>query len=144
MFLSLVTVVGLKGAEESNWDTKTAITNVQAKARLSEGLAVTCSPLWSLLVPWGPPVLPAPIPTLADVPSAGHSAISWLQSWRLHCQHHLLFLELFIAIMLVIHTSGAAVHCIQMSANTLPGPDPNFSCLCKIFLSGLRPYLCSC
>lgn len=112
---------GFKGAEEPTWDTKTAITTVQAKARLSEGLAVTCSPLWSLLVPWGHSVLPAPNPTLADVPSAGHSAISWWQSWRLHFQHHLLFLQLFIAIMLVIHTSGAALHCIQMSANTLPG-----------------------
>lgn len=108
-----------------------------------EGLAVTCSPLWSLSPQWGSPVLPAPNATLADVPSAGHSAISWLQSWRLHLQHHLLFLELFIAIMLVIHTSGAAVHCIQMSPNTHPGPDPNFSCLCKIFSSVLRPYLCS-
>lgn len=144
MFLSLGKVVGLKGVEEPTWDPKTTITYSQAKARLSEGLPVTCSPFWSLSVPWGPPVLPAPNPTLAGIPSAGHSASSWLQSWRLHFQHHLLFLELFIAVVLVIHTSGAAVHCIQMSANTRPGPDPNCSCLCKIFSSGLRPYLCSC
>lgn len=132
---------GFVGSQEPTWGPKTAITNFQAKARLSEGLAVTCSPLWSLSASWGPPVLPAPNPTLAGVPSAAHSAT--VQSWRLHLHHHLLFLELFIAIVLVIHTSGAAVRCIQMSANTLPGPDPNFSCLCKIFSSGLRPYLCS-
>lgn len=36
--------------------------------RLPGGLAVTCSPLWSLSVPWAPPVLPAPNPTLAVSP----------------------------------------------------------------------------
>jgi len=46
--------------------------------------------------------------------------------------------------MLLIHRCIAAVHHIQMSAKALPGPDPNFSSICKIFSSGLGPSFCLC
>lgn len=140
MFLCLEKVVGLKGAEKPTWDPKAAITNLQA----ARGAGCHLQPPLVTVGALGTPSAPSPKSHPGSVPSAGHSVISWLQSWRLRFQHHLLFLELFIAIMLVIHTSGAAARCIQMSANTLPGPNPNFICLCKIFSSGLRPYLCSC
>lgn len=145
MFFSLGKTVGFKGAGDPTWDPKTTITNLRARSRLSAVLPAHLQPHFVAVRPMGTRCAPRRLlPALAGSPLQARPRSAASQSRRLHFQHRLLFLELFIAIMLLIHRSIAAVHHIQMSANALPGPDPNFSCLCKIFSSGLRAYFCSC
>lgn len=60
MFLTLGRVVGLKGVGEPTCDPKTAITNLWAKLRLSEGLAATLQLPLVTAGPVGTPRAPSP------------------------------------------------------------------------------------
>lgn len=76
MFLSLGEIVGFQGIGEPTWDPKTTIAYLRAQARLSEGSSVHLRPHLITVSPVGTHCAPpCPLPTLADIPAEGESAI---------------------------------------------------------------------